>query len=178
MDPNERQELIARLEGGRAAFLDAVAGLAEADAARPPAPDRWSVLQCAEHVAIAEQYLYDRLLEGRPAEGPAVPPRREAKIRDRADDRSRAVAAPEPAVPRGRYATLSEAVAAFVASRARTIAYVETCDEDLRAKHTTHPILKVATCQETLLMMAAHPLRHAKQVAEIRAALEASEPRP
>jgi hypothetical protein len=36
---------------------------------------------------------------------------------------------------------------------------------------TTHPLIPVVNCYEMLLMMAAHPLRHAKQIEEIRAAL-------
>ena len=109
-------------------------------------------------------------MEGRPDPSAAIPPGREALIRTRAADRSRKVPAPEAAVPAGRYGTLAEALAAFEEARTRTVAYVEACDEDLRAKVTTHPILKAVTCHETLLMMAAHPERHAKQVIEIRQA--------
>jgi hypothetical protein len=167
MDAAEKADILARLETGRAAFLESVAGLSEADAARPPAPGRWSVLECAEHVAVTEEALYHLLRAGRPSET-VIPPEREAKIRERAADRSRPVPAPEVAHPHGRYATVAEAVAAFLAAREKTLAYVAACDEDLRAKHTTHPILKMATCHETLLMIAAHPERHAKQIAEIR----------
>jgi hypothetical protein len=169
MQPEERAELLDWLERGRQAFRDAVAGMTEADAARSPGPGQWSVLDCAEHVAVVEQYLYARLMEGGADPAAAISPRREALIRERASDRSRKVSAPAAAVPAGRFGTLEEALATFEEARARTVAYVEACNEDLRAKITTHPILKAATCHETLLMMAAHPERHAKQVAEIRA---------
>jgi DinB superfamily len=169
MRPEERADLLECLERGRKMFREAVAGVADADAERAPGPGQWSVLDCAEHVAVVEQFLYARLLEGRPDPAAAIPPGREALIRARAADRSRRVPAPEAAVPAGRYRTLQEALAAFEEARARTLAFVEACEEDLRGKVTTHPILKTATCLETLLMMAAHPERHAKQVAEIRA---------
>jgi hypothetical protein len=106
----------------------------------------------------------------KPDPSAVIPEGREALIRARAPNRSRKVPAPEAAVPRGRYRTLEEALAAFTQARQLTIAYVEGCGEDLRGKITTHPILKVATCHETLLMMAAHPERHAKQIEEIRSA--------
>jgi hypothetical protein len=170
MQPDERADLLDWLERGRRAFRDAVAGLTEAEAARAPGPGQWSVLECAEHVAVVEKYLYARLLEGRPDPAAGIPPGREALIRQRAADRSRKVPAPEAALPSGRYATLAEALAAFESARARTTAFVEACTEDLRAKVTTHPILKTATCYQTLLMMAAHPERHARQVVEIRVA--------
>ena len=169
MQPDERAELLDWLAGGRTAFQDAVFGISEAHAARSPGPGQWSVLDCAEHVAVVEQYLYARLLEGRADSDAAISPGREALIRSRAADRSRKVSAPAAAVPAGRFGTLEEALAAFAEARARTVAYVEACNEDLRTKITTHPILQTANCYETLLMMAAHPERHAKQVIEIRA---------
>jgi len=170
MQPEERADLLDWLERGRKTFRDAVAGVTEAEAARVPGPGQWSVRDCAEHVAVVEEYLYQRLIEGRPDGGAAIPEGREALIRARAADRSRKVPAPEAAVPVGRYGTLEGALAAFEEARARTVKLVETCEEDLRAKITTHPILKTVNCHETLFMMAAHPERHAKQVAEIRAA--------
>jgi len=59
----------------------------------------------------------------------------------------------------------------FLAARERTIRFVENCNEDLRAQSTTHPILGTVNCYEVLLMIAVHPHRHAKQIAEIKAAL-------
>lgn len=171
MQPEERADLLEWLERGRRTFRDAVAGLTEHEAARVPGEGRWSVRDCAEHVAVVEEYLYQRLLEGRPDPAAAIPPGREALIRARAADRSRKVPAPEAAVPSGRYPTLDEALAAFEKARARTVKFVETCEGDLRAKVTVHPILKAVNCHETLCMMAAHPERHAKQVAEIRAGI-------
>jgi hypothetical protein len=170
MQPDEKADVLECLERGQRAFHESVAGVTEAQAKRAPGPGRWSMLECAEHVAVVEQYLYERLLEGRPDSAAAIPPGRETLIRQRAADRSRKVPAPEAAAPSGRYGTLAEALSAFEKARSRTVAFVEACSEDLRAKVTTHPILKTATCHETLLMMAAHPERHAKQIAEIREA--------
>jgi hypothetical protein len=168
MRPDERADLLDWLERGSKTFHDAVAGVSEADAAQSPGPGQWSVRDCAEHVAVVEQYLYARLMEGRPDPAASVRPEREALIRERAADRSRKVTAPEAAVPAGRYGTLAEALAAFDEARTRTVAFVADCRDDQRARFTTHPILKVCNCHETLLMMAAHPERHAKQVCEIR----------
>jgi hypothetical protein len=170
MQPDEKADVLDLLERGRRAFHEALAGVTEEEARHAPGPGRWSVLECAEHVAVVEQYLYERLMEGRPDSAAAIPPGREALIRQRGADRARKVPAPEAAAPSGRYGTLAEALAAFESARSRTAVFVEACAEDLRAKVTTHPILKTATCHETLLMMAAHPERHAKQIAEIREA--------
>jgi hypothetical protein len=98
---------------------------------------------------------------------------REQRIRARAPDRSRPVAAPETAIPTGRFRSVDTALRAFVVSRGRTLRFVQGCTDDLREKVAQHPILGPVNCYEMLLMMAAHPRRHAAQIAEVRAALTA-----
>ena len=86
----------------------------------------------------------------------------------RAADRSRKVPAPEPAHPRGRFTTLSEAVESFCRSREQTIAYISSCQEDLRRLKMEHPLIGAVSGQEMLLMMIGHPFRHAAQIRELR----------
>jgi hypothetical protein len=171
MQASEKQELLTLLADSRQIFVDAVEGVSEEEAARAPAEGRWSVRECIEHVAMVEEYLFARLLEGRTVAETGINPAREGRIAARAADRTRPVTAPEMARPRGRYATVGAAMEAFLRMRERTIRYVEACEEDFRAKLTTHPILGAANCQETVLMMALHPKRHAAQIREIRAGL-------
>jgi uncharacterized damage-inducible protein DinB len=168
MQASEKQEMLALLAAGRHALLDAVDGIGEEQASRRPAAGGWSVLECVEHVALVEEYLLARLLEGRTAADTGINPAREGRIAKRAADRTRPVAAPEAVHPTGKYATVRDAVAAFFATRERTIRYLEACDEDLRGKVTTHPLIGTVNCQETLVMMAAHPKRHAEQIREMR----------
>jgi uncharacterized damage-inducible protein DinB len=168
MEASEKQELLASLHAGRQALLEVLEGISQEEAARVPEPGRWSVLDCVEHVALVEDYLYARLLEGQRVEETGINPVRERRIRERAADRSRRVAAPDAVKPAGRYATLESALAEFLAARDRTIRYVDRCDEDLRARLTTHPLLGPANCHEMLLMIALHPLRHAAQIREVR----------
>jgi uncharacterized damage-inducible protein DinB len=168
MQTYEKQEMVALLAAGRQALIDAVDGVAEEQARRAPGDGRWSVLECVEHVALVEDYLLARLLEGRQVAESGIDPRREELIAKRGADRSRSIAAPEAVRPVGRYATLAEAVEWFESTRERTLRYVDSCDEDLRGKVTTHPLLGAVTCQETLLMIALHPKRHAAQIREIR----------
>jgi hypothetical protein len=52
------------------------------------------------------------------------------------------------------------------------VQFAETCQEDLRCKITSHPIIGKVNCYEMLLMIAVHPHRHAKQIEEIKAALQ------
>ena len=103
--------------------------------------------------------------------------RREGKIAMLAADRSRRIEAPERVHPKGRFATLSEAVAAFDAARAEVELWVENCTGDPRCMLTDHPlIVGPVTCSETLIMIAAHPARHAEQIIEIRQKLAVGNP--
>jgi hypothetical protein len=169
MRASERQELLDLLAEGRQTLLDALDGLTEEQAARAPGEGRWSALECVEHIALVEDYLFARLLDGRCVEETGINPAREGLIAKRGADRSRRVAAPETVKPRGTYSTVAAALAGFESIRERTVRYVEGCEEDLRAKVTTHPLLGAVNCYETMLMIALHPKRHADQIREIRA---------
>jgi hypothetical protein len=171
MQASEKQELLTLLMDGRQALLDALDGISDEQSRRAPAPGRWSVLECVEHVALVEDYLYARLREGRTVEDTGIDPAREGLIAQRAAVRSRSVPAPNAVRPDGKYSTVADALHAFLECRERTLAYLEQCEEDLRAKLTTHPLLGAANCQETMLMIALHPKRHAGQIREIRAGL-------
>jgi len=39
---------------------------------KSPGPGRWSALECAEHVAVSEDFLFSQLIEARPAGVPLV----------------------------------------------------------------------------------------------------------
>jgi hypothetical protein len=122
-----------------------------------------------EHLAASEDYLFGQIVAASSG-APMVNEKREALIVARGLDRTRPVPAPEVGRPAGRFATLAEAVRHFLASRERTIRFVENCGEDLRSKLTSHPIIGSVNCQEMLLMIAVHPHRHVKQIEEIKAA--------
>jgi hypothetical protein len=174
MEQAEKLRILRELQAGRNALEEAVAGVDEAMAARKPSHEAWSILDCVEHMVESERYLLTRLHAAEHAEQPFEKSRREGKIAVLAADRSRRIEAPEQAHPRGRFATLGEALAAFDTTRAEVERWVEDCTGDPRRLITDHPlIVGPVTCAETLIMIGAHPARHAKQIAEIRAHLEA-----
>jgi hypothetical protein len=170
MDEAEKLEVLRKLQTGRDALGEALAGVDEATAARKPSQAAWSILNCVEHMVASERYLLTRLHAAEHVEQPFEKWRREGKIAMLAADRSRRIEAPEQAHPRGRFATLGEALAAFDSTRAEVERWVEDCTGDPRCMMTDHPlIVGPVTCAETLIMIAAHPARHAQQIEEIRA---------
>jgi uncharacterized damage-inducible protein DinB len=177
MLPSEKQSLLESLNNGRDALETALAGIDDALASRKPPSGGWSILECVDHMVESERYLLTRLRIAQLSTDPPHPSR-EAKIADRAADRSRPIEAPSVAHPSGNYPGLGEALAAFDAVRAETLEYLENLTDDPRSLTTDHPlVLGPVTCYETLLMIAAHPARHAQQILEIRRALESADRR-
>jgi hypothetical protein len=54
----DRDKAVTELEGSRKVFLDATKGLSAAQWNFKPAPDRWSVAECSEHIALAEGFIF------------------------------------------------------------------------------------------------------------------------
>ena len=168
MDTNEKRDIIDNLQAGRQTLMHALHGITEEDAHRKPNAGSWSVLECMEHIAIAEEYMFGLITSASMIEHPLVNKGREALIRKRGSDRSRKVEAPDIAKPGGRFCSLNDATQHFLASRRRTVEFVETCNTDLRAMLTTHPVAGQVNCYEMLLIISAHPIRHAGQIVELR----------
>jgi hypothetical protein len=165
----ERNSLLVALNKGREALTQAVEGVDGDLAARKPSAGGWTILECVNHIVESERYLLSRLHIAQQSDEPFSDYEREAKIAARAANRARKIEAPPESQPRNRYATMREALTAFDAIRAETIQFLEAFGGDLRRWTTDHPLFPgPVTCQETLIMMAAHPGRHAEQILEIR----------
>lgn len=132
MEASQKAEVLRALQSGRDAVQEAVAGVDKAFAMRRPSPQRWSILECVEHMIESERQLLTRLQAATMADQPFEKSRREAKIAALAADRTRRIEAPEPVHPRGRYKTLVDALAAFDATRAEVVRWVENCAGDPR----------------------------------------------
>ncbi len=170
MDEAEKLEALRKLQTGRDALGEALAGVDDATATRKPSNGSWSILDCVEHLVVTERYLLTRLEASALAAQPFEKWRREGKIAGLAADRTRRIEAPEQAHPHGRYATIRQALAAFDATRAEVVRWVQNCDGDVRCMMTDHMLIEgPVTCAEMLIMITAHPARHAQQIVEIRA---------
>jgi DinB superfamily len=168
MNDQDRAEYLALLARTRDDFLASLSGITEEQSHRKPAPDRWSVLECTEHVVAAERGMLIMITQRcTPRTNTGVKNREQEFIRYGAD-RSRKHTAPEQVRPVGRYATLVEAAEKFREHRARTIEFVSRCQDDLRAVEMYHPIGSQITAMECLAILALHPARHAAQIREIR----------
>jgi len=172
MSPETKTEIAQTLENGRQEFLSTVSGLTESEAQAHPQAERWSVLECVEHVTVVEEIFLGRLESAAKEGAPPVDPQHEADLASRIKDRSNRAQAPEMARPTGRYANLASAVEAFQAVRARTIRFAEQDSADLYSRAGSHPRFGPLNGVEFLVMMNAHVLRHGAQIRELRTALD------
>jgi hypothetical protein len=172
MTDAERAFLVDQLEQTKKLVLESIAGLTPAQWTFKAGPDRWSVQQCAEHIVLAEGFIFQGsqgLLKS-----PAVP--RPEKSNSEVDhmlvagvtDRSKKLSAPEPLVPSGKFATPEDAAKAFIEARDNSIDYVKSTDADLRVHVGPTPAGPLDAYQ-LLLLMAAHSARHTAQIREVEA---------
>jgi DinB superfamily len=78
------------------------------------------------------------------------------------------VDAPPEMRPARRYATPAQALEAFRHTRTRTMRYVESTADDLRAHTGEHELLQTLDGYQWLLLVAAHSERHMAQWAELK----------
>ena len=171
MHLTDREQILRLMAESDAALVAAVAGVSDEGARRRPEPQRWSVLECVEHVILVEDGVFASISARSTPGAPSVEPRREGQILRGMTKREHKVAAPEHAEPTGRYSSLAEALQEFRQRRARTVAYVEQYQDDPRNRTTLHPVLGPVNCQEMFLVLALHPARHALQIKEARKSL-------
>jgi len=171
MAPKDQSQIIQDLENSREDFKTAVDGLSESGAKIRPEPDRWSVLECMEHVVTVEERLQGRLETEPRADAPLPDRQKEADLALRVVDRTARAQAPEPAQPKGRFQTLLEALEAFHAARDRSIRLAAERGEQVYSVAWEHPRFGLLNGGELLVLIAGHARRHAAQIRETRRAV-------
>lgn len=170
----ERQFLLQTLQETADRFQMAVMGLTPAQLAFKIAPEKWSILEVMEHIAVTQSGIFS-LVKGQ-LQKPHDPARRqEIKVADqeiipRLTNRSRKAQAPEPVVPQGRFANADQAQAAFRLQHEQIVQFVQTSQANLRERYWQHPATGVVDLYQTLLLIAGHTQRHLLQLAEIKQA--------
>ena len=169
---SDREQALRYLDETRSGVIDATKGLSEAQWKFKPAPDRWSIAEIVEHIALGEDFLLHNLREELPKAPAAAadrdPREVDARIMSFIPDRSEKFKAPPFLVPTGRW-TPQEALDHFLATRAETVAFLKSSN-DLR-EHLVFlpPLGKPVDGYEWILAASAHSERHTKQILEVKA---------
>ena len=172
----ERDKAVVELEGSKKMFLDATKGLSPAQWSFKSAPDRWSIAECADHIALAEAFIFGRVTDG-VLKTPLTPEKRsvtagkDEKIVIMLQDRSFKAKAPEPLDPTKTVMTAEESVKKFLESRAKTEEFIKTTQENLRDHMFDHPVPAIGTLDgyQWVLLISGHTRRHTLQILEVKA---------
>jgi hypothetical protein len=167
--PSAGEPLVPALERTAAKFLNAVEGLTEEQWYFKPAPDRWSIAECAEHIAVSETFIrgvVEKMLE-KPVETVEPEARKDAVLMAMLVDRTSKFNAPDPLVPHDSFESEEELIASFVRERRETIALAKSAS-GLRDRAGTHPALGNVDAYGWLLIVAGHSERHTLQIEEIK----------
>ena len=169
----ERGKLVQYLTSTRDQVLAEAGKLSDTQWSFKPAPDRWSVGEVVEHLALAESFIFDQQQKtmagtAATAEQRAAAPGTDDMLLKRIPDRTQKANAPEPLQPGKRLGTRAEVLAAFKDRRAKTIDYASKTADDLRGRVGESPLGPLDGYQ-WLLFIGAHTERHLGQIREAKA---------
>jgi len=176
-DPNmtaeDRAKVIKLLNESHQQTLDLMAGLSDEQLKFKSAPEKWSVLEVAEHISMAEGLLFGAV-EG--ALAAKQNPEWETKTKGKTEflervmvSRDRKASAPESIVPTGKL-TRDEVIAKLKEGRAKTLKFAEETKLPLKAHTLDHPfpVFNTLNAYQWLIYIPLHNIRHNKQIEEVK----------
>jgi uncharacterized damage-inducible protein DinB len=175
MTPAERERAAAYLAETRENLLRTATSLSPTQLQYKPAPDRWSVAECLEHVTVTEGFILGNINKTlQQAAAPSASSFGDDGVVQMVADRSTRIKGPEILMPTGRWPH-EQLLGEFEAARKRTADFAATTDTQLRQHAFPHPMLGSLDCYQWLLLIGAHGERHRLQAEEVMA--DASFPR-
>src|SRR4030095_1215959 len=170
--PSRSEELITHLDQNRAALRAAVDSIPPAHREARPGPNRWSVAEVLEHLAIVERRLAGRLSDALTAaktsaaarsshpSAPAIDPDQLRRL----GDRSQRFKTSEVSEPKGGM-TADQAWAALEQVRADVVNLVRASDPfPLPEPIAPHPRFGPWNFQQWVVFAGGHDARHADQI--------------
>jgi uncharacterized damage-inducible protein DinB len=139
-----------------------------------PSPDRWSIAEILEHLALLEESfersIVPRLREAAPAASGRNVAKGDARVRTLVPDRSAggSVKSPPHITPTGAWAP-AESLDRYRRGRGRTAEFLQSSKDELRTRVMEHPGLGPLDGYQWILFLAAHSVRHTRQILELKA---------
>jgi hypothetical protein len=168
----DRDKAMKYLETTRQGVIDATKGLSPAQWNFKPAPDRWSVAEVTEHIALAEDYLraliVDKVMRAPARPAPVDLAAIDEMVITMIPDRSTKRQAPDPLKPTNRFGSPDASLKHFTDSRTTTEGYLNNTP-GLRDHAIMSPLGKDLDAYEWILFISAHSARHTKQINEVKA---------
>jgi hypothetical protein len=174
MTSQERDLLLDLLVSSQQTLLATVVRLTTKQWSFNPGEGRWSIAECAEHLALSEEALLG-IVRGQILESPAAPEKtaaargRDGVVVGAMRDRSQRRKTFDFLVPRSSAPTPTEFVEAFLTKRAATLQYARETGDVLHHHFATLDPLGDLDAYQWLLLLASHTERHVAQIDEVKA---------
>lgn len=172
MTPEERAKAIKYLKDSHAETLAMIENLSEAQLKFKAAPEKWSVLEVAEHIMLAEGLIFSQV-EKALADKPN--PDWEAKTKGKTElieraivNRTTKVQAPEAIVPSSKL-TRDQVIKGLKEGRAKTLKFAEETQVPLKTYTAENPFFKTLNAYQWTIYVPLHNMRHNQQIAEVKA---------
>jgi hypothetical protein len=174
MTKQERAFLVSQLTSSRNAMLAKIHKLSQAQWTFKPAPDKWSIAECAEHLILAEDLIFNEaqktLHTPVATRLDIATPEGDRQVLAQIEDRSKKAKAPAVLQPSEKFATPESATKEFMRRRNNTIDYVKHTHDPVRAHVGDGPSQNTRDVYQFLLELAGHTVRHTTQIEEIKSA--------
>jgi DinB superfamily/Polyketide cyclase / dehydrase and lipid transport len=169
---NERIKMQEILKNSMFEFNEAVNRLSESQLNFRPAPGKWTIAECIEHITLAE-LDFPNILKKEIQKPVNADLRRKIKINDdeiqpKMTSKKWKAKTPERFKPSNKFANAKEAITVFQNQRNKTIAFIDTTKYDLRNRYWKHPLTGKIDLYQTLLLMSAHLERHIAQIETVK----------
>ena len=170
----QRDFAMSHMHATRKFFLDSVAGLSKEQWSFKASPEKWSIAECAEHIATSEDYIWGLVekLNAGPDASPEMIEKTKGKdqmIVEMVPKRDQKFQAPEPLKPKHMTENAADYIEKFRASRDRNIRSLDAAPASMRNKVTAHPALGPLDSYQWALLVSAHAERHTNQILEVKA---------
>jgi hypothetical protein len=175
MDRYEREQVLEQLAVSEARVLSLVAGLTEGQWSFRETPERWSIAENVEHLAVFERFILGMIadrMQGQAEPGKtALAAAKEPLVMGlgSASARGTRLQAREAVQPLGRWPDRAELIAQLRTARAQTVAFAAATEANLREHFFAHIAFGDLDCCQWLLVVGQHGLRHALQIEEVMA---------
>ncbi len=167
MTPTERARAIDYLHETRENLIRPTEGLSPMQLQYKPAPDRWSVAECLEHITVTEGFILGNINKTLQQEAAfSASGFGDDGVVKTVADRSTRIKGPEILMPTGRWPH-DRLLAEFRVTRGRSFDFAATTETQLRKYSFAHPLLGPLDCYQWLLLIGAHGERHRQQVEEV-----------
>jgi len=174
MTTEERAKAIKLLTDSKDETLAALEKLSDEQLKFKAAPDKWCILEVAEHIVLAEGLLFgqvEKALASQPnPDWETKTNSKTAFVEKAVVNRQVKVKAPESIVPSGKLSR-AEIIAKYKEARGKTLKFAEETQLPLKSFTLDHPfpIFGTLNAYQWLIYVPLHNMRHNQQIAEVKA---------